>query len=329
MKYNYVIFNSYGGKIGYKEDEDYYVICLKDLEGRDDVIINNYPLQDFSSLLLLLFRIHTHDVIGKFFRFIKKSYWYPYVFRNTFKDDKPICFVCLRYPPVEYLKYLKSKYTNCKIVKLSRDLISTQKHLYDEYSQAKIFDLWMSYDKNDCAQYGFPHFDEFESKIDIPIGKNYPISDVFFVGRAKNRLKLILDIYDKLTQGGIKCLFYIVGAKDGEKAEREGVIYSEKPMTYKEMLEMTVNSRCLLDINQKNAVGYTSRFLEAVMFNKMLITNCDSVKDCKYYDSKYIQIINSAEDVNVSLLNDDKVVDYHYDGEFSPVKRIELVDSLL
>lgn len=44
-------------------------------------------------------------------------------------------------------------------------------------------------------------------------------------------------------------------------------------MTYREMLYHTVNSKVVLEINQGCVDGFTSRFLESVMYNKRLLTN--------------------------------------------------------
>lgn len=329
MKYNYVIFNYTDDYFSFNEEEDYYAICLRDLKDRDDVILNHIPLQEQSIFIKFLYLITNSRLFqNQYWRIPIKRLWFPLVFKNTFKNDKPICFVCLRYPPMDYLLYLKRKHKDCKIVKMSRDLIRTQVNQYKKYNTPKIFDLWFSYDEKDCKEYGFIQFDEFESKIEIPIRDNYPLADVFFAGRAKDRLKTILQFYDKLSSYGLRCYFYIVDAKEDEKQNRPGVIYSDKSMTYLEMLDYSVNSRCLLDINQKGAVGFTSRFLEAVMFNKQLITNNVDVKKSKFYDKCKIMVVDSPEDVKSDFIVDEGV-DYKYDGEFSPLKRLELIDSCL
>lgn len=330
MKYNYVIFNSVCTDVSYNRDEDYYVICLKDLENRDDVILNHVPLQEQPKWLRCLYNFHhSRWLHNKYWKFPFRNIWHPIIFKSTFKDDKPICFICLRYPSISYLRYLKRKYPNCKIIKMSRDLIKIQEKRYEDYTKANVFDLWMSFDKLDCKKYGFPHFDEFESKINIPIEKNYPIADVYFAGQAKDRLERLVKIYDKLEMAGLRCQFFITNAKEREKVEREGIVYSSKPMTYVQMLKQSVNSKCILEISQENAIGYTSRFLEAVMFNKLLITDNESIANTKFYNPEFIQIIKSEDDIDVDFINNSERVDYNYTNEFSPVKRLELIEGLL
>ena len=212
---------------------------------------------------------------------------------------------------------------------MSRDIIKIQEKNFEDYTKAKVFDIWMSFDERDCEKYGFPHFDEFESKINIPIDKDYPVSDVFFAGKAKDRLPRLVKIYDRLTEQGAKCLFYITEAKPEEKVQREGIIYSNAPMSYAKMLWYSVNSRCILEISQADAIGYTSRFLEAVLFNKLLITDNSDIKKTNFYNPDFIQLIRSEEDIDATFLNKSEEVDYNYNQEFSPVKRVELIEELL
>ena len=100
-------------------------------------------------------------------------------------------------------------------------------------------------------------------------------------------------------------------------------------MTYREMLEHTVNARCLLDINQEGAVGYTSRFLEAVMYGRRLITNNPSIRASKFFSSGYIQIVDKIEEIDPSFVSDEWKVDYHYNDEFSPFSLIDRIEEEL
>ena len=330
MKYNYVVFNSVNTDLYYNRDDDYYVICLKDLEARDDVILNHVPLQEQPVWMRRLYNLHhSRWLYNKYWKFPFRSIWHPYIFKNTFSNNKPICFVCLRYPSIGYLRYLKKKYPDCKIVKMSRDLIIIQEKMYKSYTRARVFDLWMSYDEGDCSRYGFIHFDEFESKINIPIDKSYPLSDVFYAGVAKDRVPRLIRIYDKLSQKGIKCFFIIVDAKEEEKVSRDGIRFLDIPLTYTKMLWYTVNSKCVLEINRTGASGYTSRFLEAVMFNNMLITDNKKVRTTSYYNPLFMQIIESEDDIDVEMIKASVNVDYNYNNEFSPTNRLELIDSLI
>lgn len=330
MKYNYVVFSWIIPKSSYKIEDDYYSICLRDLENKEGIIVNHVPMYGKPKLWKFLYRIHNSVKLNSVINLPFKSIWYPFVFENSFKDDKPICFVCIRYPSVDYLKYLRKNYPDCKIVVMCRDLLRIHIKEFQEYDEAKIYDYWMSFDENESKKYGFPHFDEFESKIEIPVEDNYPIADVFFAGRAKDRHKKLIDLYDKFEQNGVNCLFLLLDTPKEEQVKRKGIKYISKPISYAEMLKYTVNSKCVLEINQADAVGYTSRYLESVMFNKKLITDNVYLKNTKYYNPDYIHIFKTETDIDISFIKkDDIVVDYKYENDFSPINRIEQIDQML
>lgn len=329
LRYNYVYFDTIEDKYQPKRD-GYYNICLRDLDNLNWVKVVNVPLLKYPRFLKTLFHIHRSKRLNRYFNLPLKKVWFPLIFENKFIDEKPLCFVinCLDYP-IEYFKYLKHKYPNSRMVLLYRDLRKvTEKHCPDIIDNP-ILDMQLSYDDEEAHKYGYVHFDEIESKIDIPISKEYPLSDLFFAGKAKDRLPILMNIYEKITKAGLKCSFYLTGVPASERKELPGIIYADSFMPYTEMLYHTVNSRCALDINQSNAVGYTSRFLEAVMYNKRLITNNRSIANSKFYRPDYIQCVDDLDQLDPEFVRNPEEVDYHYDSEFSPIHLIELIDSEL
>ena len=86
------------------------------------------------------------------------------------------------------------------------------------------------YDEAESKEYNIPHFDEFESAIEITREKEFE-SDVFFAGKAKDRLPLLSRAYNQLTKAGLKVylvnrmtvkeLFQAFETVTGEKEENE------------------------------------------------------------------------------------------------------------
>ena len=85
----------------------------------------------------------------------------------------------------------------------------------------------------------------------------------------------------------------------------------------------------MLELNQDGAVGMTSRFLEAVMYNKKLITNSIAVKDSPFYRPQYIQVYNSITEVSPAFVLDNQPVDFGYQNEFSPIGLLEHIDDVI
>lgn len=332
LKYNYVFFNSSDTVNIDTNKKSYHYTCARDLEKLEGVKLVSFPLDYANTLIRKLYFIHRSKTINRRVNLPFKSFWFPFYFKDDFKNDKPYCFVISDklFITLPYVKYLKNKYPKSKFVVVHRDLVKyaiagDNAALYSD----SIIDLVMSYDARECKQYGMIQFDEFESKIDIPKDKNYPLSDIYFAGYVKDRLPILMDIYHRLTDAGLKVKYYLTGVPHSERKEYEGITYGEHPITYYEMLYQTVNSRCVLEINQEGASGYTSRFLEAVMYNKKLITNNTDILKSKFYNPKYIHVINQANQIDTDFIRTEETVDFQYDNEFSPTHLIERIDQEL
>ncbi len=84
----------------------------------------------------------------------------------------------------------------------------------------------------------------------------------------------------------------------------------------------------MFDINQSGALGFTSRFLEAVMYNKRFVTDNIAVKDTEYFKTGNIMYYEKISDIYKEFFDTDEA-DYHYGGDFSPIFLIEKIDNEL
>ena len=325
--YNYVVINSYESFTKLPSKDSYIDICVRDLYEKENIQVVNLPLDNHSCFLRYLFAIHNSKRINRIIKLPFKNIWYPYIFENRFTDNKKLCFILIETRlPEDFLLYLKQRYQGCKIVALHRDFI----HKSVGLKLNKLFDIEMTYDSSESLKYGMPLFSEFESKVNIPI-KEQCESDVFFAGRAKDRLPALLKAYNIFTNAGLKVYFFLTSVPIEDQVQLPGIEYADRYMTYKEMLFHTVNTKCVLEIVQGGGQeGYTSRFLESVIYGKKLITNCEYVSNSKFYDPQKIQIISDVNNINVDFITDeDYIVSYDYNNEFSPLKMIERVEEEL
>lgn len=326
MSYNFVIYNyPEGGVLSRKRG--YYSMCLDDLRNLSNVQIIDSFLAKASLFTRWIYRIHNSGYLNRICDIPFKSFWYKHVVDIRFDNNDPICFVFLWFPPIEYLYYLKKTYSKCILVRACRDLFDSSK-TYKRYYEAGIFDYWMSFDKGDCEKYGMTYFSEFESYVDVKTKSES--CDVFFAGRAKNRLGKLINYYDQLSNLGLNCFFYIVGVPKSKRIERQGIKYSDKPMAYVNMLEFSSSSRCILEVNQEGADGFTSRFLEAVILGRRLITDNLTIKESRFYKSGYIYCISEdLKDIPSAFFKGDFAVDYKYNGEFSPIIFLQKVQQVI
>ncbi|KXT51147.1 hypothetical protein [Bacteroides intestinalis] len=335
MKYNYIYIGS--SDLGHLKPnlDGYYNICIQDLRNCKNIQVVSMPLENNILFLRILYALHHSGKINKIVKLPLKFLWYPLYFKSRFDDNEPLCIIFqnLNFSS-NYFYYVRKKFPKAKIVKIHRDNIELTrkrcKGLTDDVIN-NVFDLSLSFDEAEAKKYNYLWFSEFESKLnDISQSENYPECDVFFAGKAKDRLEKLYAIYDKLTSFGLKVHYYIVGIPKEKQIQLDGVTYSNKLMSYKEMLYHTVNCRCVLDVNQENTVGYTSRFLEAVMYNKPLIADNLNIRASKFYNPDFIQVYDDWNDLDPNFVKkDEKRVDYHYNGEFSPIHLIEQIDHEL
>ena len=331
LHYNFVYFNANYNR-GYIIDPDEYnAICLRDAESMMDVMVVQTPLQHFPLFFRKLYYIYKSERINKFIK-LPQSIWFPFIFKNKFKNDKPFCFVFASTSyPLQYIKYLRNKYPGCKIVKIHRDLlkIAHLNPMYTEEHMNQLFDLRLTFDEGEAKRYGLSHFTEIESKVNIELSASYPICDVFFAGKAKDRLPKLIQAYDLFEKAGYKCDFFITHVPEENQIKRKGITYSNTFMPYKEMLYKAVNSRCMFDINQSGAVGYTSRFLEAIMYNKLFITDNPAVIDTEYFKSGHILYFKNIQDIKPEFIEKKEIINYNYSDAFSPIKLILQIDNEL
>jgi len=327
MVYNYIFISS-GAR--HLDMDGYYPICVRDLEKCENVHLVYDVVDRVSKPIRSLYEFHVSQKINNIFNIPFKNIWIPLYFKNPFDNNKPLCIVFQNWGlPPRAFRYFEKKYPGAKKVVLHRDMVEAKKEkifLYEKY-----FDLSMTIDNNDAEKYGYVWFEEFESKLDdLKISENYPECDVYFAGKAKDRLSKLMTIYHKLTAAGLKVHYYLLEVPEEQQVPYEGITYGKRLISYKEMLHHSINSRCMLDVNQEGAMGYTSRFLEAVMYNKPLIADNPMIKTSKFYNPDFIQVYEDWNDLDPEFVKkDEKRVDFHYKDEFSPIHLIERIDDEL
>lgn len=329
--YNYIIiFND--GTLPKPATDGYQTLSLKDLEGLEGIQLVPYPLHHLPYFLRYLYYLLNSNRLKRLFGSGFRKLFYPLYFDNRNFKDKPLCFIIIsgRKLPADYLDYVKERYPDCKIVWFFRDLVRVIEQLYPETVHNINIDIEMSFDNGEAKQYRMAFCPEYSSLVDLSDHINYPLCDVFFCGKAKDRYESLIKYYKFLTKKGLKCHFFIAEVPERDQVKGEGLFYN-RFMPYKEMLCRSVNSKCLLDINQKDAYGgYTSRFYEAIMYNRKLISDNPITMDSSFYNPKDIIFVTKPEEItDVYLNNLESTVDYHYNGEFSPIRMIETVEKLL
>lgn len=323
--YNFVIF-------GYSWD--LYKISYSDVIGSENVrYIPNYEPTN-NKLLNLLFKTHFSEKINKIVKLPFKNWWYKSYFKNDFNTERPLCFFFfgrqLVLQKYGYVDFLKSKYPNAKFVCFFQDLIA--QHDVNNIPYLKtVFDLLISFDHKEANQYNIEYFSLVNSKATYDLSSPIHESDIFFVGAAKNRYDQIIAAYELLKAKKLKCDFHIVGVKKKHQKYRDEIHYIND-MSYLENLKHIVKTKCILEIMQKNGHGFTQRMMDAIVYDKKIITNNQQVSTASFYNPSNILVFKDLVDLDRETSffeNFDRTANHNYKDEISPRKLLELVTEKL
>jgi hypothetical protein len=285
-------------------------IIYTEISKRENVksVIGFVPKNKF---MKILFRLHHSKTTNKFFSLPFKSLWFNSYFKNDFVDQsKPIVFIFdakwMQYDYMRnYVVWLRKKFSGCKLVANYIDIVSTWEDCAKPDAIRHLFDILVTYDKDDAQKYNMLYHPTVYAEATISRPNNMPMTDVFFVGLAKNRMKTILDTYDTLEKAGLNCYFYVLNAKPSDKQERRGINYVDgKWLPYEDCIQYVQHTKCVLEIMQQGAKGETLRTWEAITYGKMLLTNNSAIMESKFYNPDYVSIISKNGEIETQRIKD-------------------------
>jgi hypothetical protein len=291
------------------------------------VLINN-------SLLRLFYRLHTSRKINSVFMLPLKNIWNKKIYSlslKKFDNCMPLCFIIygryLVYCGKQLIDYLRHTYPNCKVVCYVGDLIETYPR--DFSNNLHYFDAVFSLDKMDATNHGFFFLEEPFSVCDIKRDPGLEQSDVTFIGSAKDRLRDILCVYEILQENGLTCDFHITGVKKPEQSYSDRISYNRK-MSFAQVIQHVISSKCILEILQKNMSSPTTRASEAIVYGKKLLSNCSELMEKPYYNPNYISIFSNPNDIDIYFLKKESGnIDYGYIESLSLLKFVESIGNKL
>lgn len=200
---------------------------------------------------------------------------------------------------IDVIKYIQRHFPKIRII------VYYYNPIYNKILLNKIIltgvEIW-SFDFSDCKEYGLLYNPQFYfQNIVFPDGfykdvklNNNNKFDLIFVGKDKGRMPLLMKLNEYFKTRKV-CFFM------GVRPDRN-IVYSKKckqfliePIPYKFYLRFLKNSSCVLDIVQKNQLGLTLRIMEALFYNKKVITNNTAIQNLKIYDKRNVYILGSDD----------------------------------
>ncbi len=173
-------------------------------------------------------------------------------------------------------------------------------------SYKRDFDYLFNFDKKQAEQYNLHYLLEPFTYMPMNESKITPIYDVTYVGRVKNDMKRyneIMRVYKECRAAGLKCDFHIVDAPR-KLQQYAGEIEYNKFMRFDEIIEHVILSRAVLEILQTDEYSPTTRYTEACLYGRNLITNCEGIKDKFYKNESNIFVLDESTSINAPWIKE-------------------------
>ena len=161
-------------------------------------------------------------------------------------------------------------------------------------------ELW-SFDKGDCKREGMSHnvfcYDYvFLDENNAQAFENRSIHgdeiyDAFFIGVDKNRLARLLALEELLQKYDYTTKFMLQKAPRGtyeNSSEQERELLIDKGISYHEIIKLISQSKCIVELQEQGQTGLTLRAMEALFFQKKLLTDNLEILNCDFYRQENI-----------------------------------------
>lgn len=214
-----------------------------------------------------------------------------------------------------FLDMLKEHYPNAYHAAYLLDIHAARR--LDIENIKTSYDSTTIFNEEEAESLGVDYLPAMCSNKDELILSHDEVFDLSFTGQAKERYAELIQVYKKLTAGGLTCHFYIIGVPESEQYHAEGLFYGSELLTPEESLSYITSSKCLLEIQPYETSALTLRVQEAVIYDKKLLTNNPSISKFKYYKPNMIQIYEDADTIDLDFFKSKKD-SYSYQGDYSP-----------
>ncbi len=277
--------------------------------------------------LKIISKIHLSEKLHKFIHFPFREIWFTNLSKMKIEKDKNYVImvqavVFWKIPFSMIAKY--AKYKNVKLVLILMDSIGVKSpagEIIEVMRKKPIWDYIFTFDLGDANKYGYYYLNEHY----YPMPKVEKVDDIttdaYLIAALKDGRNVeMVDLYERFIKNGVNVWFDVV-ENQGRTLDYSNKSFNmlKKKKTYEEVLKEVVKTNCIIEFLQKGQEAQTLRYFEAVCFNKKLLTNNPNVKNLKFYNENYMKVFNTFDDIDFDWVKTKENIDYHYNGEFSPI----------
>ena len=310
----------------------------KDLWKREDVflyIVNKTLAKPVSFLR----KIHTDPRCNQIVNLPCRDIWERDLLNYAGED---VCYLfsseAIVYLSEDLLLRIKNHSQRLKMVLLLVDSLHANS-IHLQWARPMItkfpWDLVITYDKDDAEEFDFSYMGCNIYSFDMDCKPSNNQSDIYFVGTEKaGRNRYVSELYNYFSVNNVNCNFHLMDRKyyaykyiGKSKSGLEYHLFSR--IKYEEILADVLASNCVLEIVQKGQKAQTARYYEAVCANKKLLTNNHYIKELPFYNERYMKVFDDFGDIDIEWIKRKEKIDYGYNGEFSPVRILGIIENIL
>jgi hypothetical protein len=192
-----------------------------------------------------------------------------------------------------------------KIKKFTHKYIT---YLYDSVDRCPVehllnvvFDEIYSFDKVDIKKYGFKATNNYNYIEKQPISKKEDIKNqLLYIASFDNRLHIVNQLKTSFRKIGVSFRFIIVGKKttlfklkNSFSETINGIELRRKRIEQTDLKKLYLQTNVVLDLVREYQTGLSFRVFEAMAFQKKLITNNQTIKECDFYNPNNILVIEN------------------------------------
>lgn len=220
---------------------------------------------------------------------IKKHFPFPDIWFNRWQDEvrsAKIVILHISSLTLDLPAYINKINPSCKIIAWYWNAVDER--INPTKIQGKA-ELW-SFDPANCEQYHmhFNHQYYFDSLV-----KQSEINamDIYFCGSDSGRGKILSELYYSFCELKLNVKMHVVHPKY-EGLPKELI---SKYVSYDQIRTELAKTKAILEIVREGQSGATVREMEALFFNKKLITNNQWIKSEIYYDDSRFFVLGDRD----------------------------------
>lgn len=212
---------------------------------------------------------------------------------------------------------IKKRNPNCKIYMYLMNSITTiNRKIMNQINQEFIKEEIYTFDYIDSINYGYKFKMTPYQKKEFKLNKKQKL-DLLFIGRDKDRFEFLEQLYFQCKDNKLNTHIKVL------KSKRNSEISTNQFISYDNYLDLVNETSTILEIVSEKQSGITLRTLEALFYNKKLITNNKNIILYEFYNyfKKNILIIDIN---NVSIIEIINFIKSDYlDYDHSILSKIE------